>query len=204
MAHIRFVFVIGLMMLAAACDSVDVNINEPDRTPVARVVTLNMDGTMPDQDFIMDGARGSGSIVRSDLSGNESGFRYAFGNLRQSDEFLGVVGIVPGSDPGDAITTGSVSYMADYQLVRATGDNPVRVGGEIQLDASFGTGRIVGADDGFVVDGTFTGQTLGGSVTYDGISADLQGVVGEDRIVGAFAETVNDGFLIGGFMGEAE
>ena len=137
---------------------------------------------------------------------NTYGFRYAWGNVENSRDFLGVAGILPSSDPGDAITTGSVSYSADYELVRTRSGRTDDVqSGEVLLTADFasGSGTVEGRDGGFRVDGTFRGTDLDGTVTYDGVTADLEGVIGQDRVVGAFAGHDNRGVLVGGIAGRS-
>ena len=86
--------------------------------------------------------------------------------------------------------------------------------GSITLNADFATGRLTGGGTGqdggtsnlvlnnnlLTVDGTFAGSTLGGVVTYDGVSGPLRGLVGSDEVIGAFHGHTDSQVHAGGFI----
>lgn len=202
MARFHGVFFVGACIVVAGCDEVSVDIVGGGREPAARLVTLSDTGVIPDQNFTGTGVSGSDGIIRI-RDGDTSGFRYAYGSVANTNEFLGVAGFVPDPDVGDLITTGFVTYDAAYRLtlIEAT---TLSHDGDIDLIANFGTGRVTGADDGLVVNGTFAGDELDGSVSFGGVTAELDGAIGQDGIVGAFAGTGRNSVLVGGFLGDAD
>ncbi|MDX8355500.1 hypothetical protein [Cognatiyoonia sp. IB215182] len=209
MSFIRFGSVIGFACVTAmpACGS---SSSDGDSGPVvnpnptSQLVTLNPDNTIPDQNFSGLGASGSISVSYfSDPVLGSTGFAYAWGNVEGTDDFLGVAGIHATSTPGDAITTGAVTYDGRYDLLRVRGNVEDQQSGQIELTATFNSGRVTGSADGLEVNGTFSGNVtaMGGTVTFDGVTANMEGVVGQDRVVGAFAGDDADGILIGGIYG---
>lgn len=107
---------------------------------------------------------------------------------------LGVIGFItssPSSASGLATTdTGALTLVADFAKGTLTGA---------------GTGRdisssIVLSGNRLSVDGQFSGTALTGTVSYNGVSGPLAGVVGGTEAVGAFHGHSADQVHAGGFI----
>lgn len=86
---------------------------------------------------------------------------------------------------------GSIALTADLDAGTLTG-NGVGLNG--------GIGNIVLANNVLTVDGTFSGETLRGTVTYDGVSGPLRGLIGSDEVIGAFHGHTDRQVHAGGFI----
>ncbi|MEM8691564.1 MAG: hypothetical protein AAGG57_06725 [Pseudomonadota bacterium] len=172
---------------------------DPGFTPEAEIVTLNPDGSVPDQGFSGIGTNGDIEVFRNE-TGDRFGFRYQYGRVANSTRFRGVAGILPASDPGAVPTTATATYDAQYDLTYV-GNDVDRQSGNIALNADFNAGTVTGNAGGFAVNGTVTGTDLGGTASYRGVQADMRGVIGDRRVVGAFAGENANALLVGGLIG---
>jgi len=193
--------------LLAACSSSNDLVSGGGRidrglNPSASLITLNVDGSLPDQDFSENGTKGDFSLI-SDVNGRITGFAYQYGRKAGTDEFIGVAGIAPLSNPGPLPNAATATYTGDYALTYVDRDEVDTRRGTITLDADFSDGVLEGTAGGLNIDGSITGQIIGGSATYRGIDADLTGLIGSQRAVGAFAGDSNNALLVGGFNADA-
>lgn len=171
---------------------------DPGLTTKSQIITLNADGSLPET-----GIDENASLTVSNMT-NNGGFVYQIGRVAGTDEFLGVAGIAPNTRVGAAPTEASATYTGEYSLAYADRDEfSDAITGEITLDADFSTRRLTGQSGGLSVNGTITGQTLGGTASYRGVDADLTGRIGASRAVGAFAGHTKDAVLTGGFVANA-
>lgn len=77
------------------------------------------------------------------------------------------------------------------------------VDGDITLKARFGAGTLTGGGDGLSVDGKIAPDGLSGLVSYDGVEADLDGIIGEKSTVGIFYGGHAGRGIAGGFAAAA-
>ena len=196
---LRSVIILSAFGLVAACESTSISVGDGGREPTSRIVTLTASNELPDLNFTGLGRSGEGGIGRN-INGNTNGFRWAYGSVRGTNEFLGAAGFYREPEVGSEIATGSITYNARYQLAITSDSNPGR-SGDITLIASFDDKAVTGAADGLSVDGSFVGKDLNGSVRIGGVTADLDGALGTDGIVGAFAGHDRNHVLVGGFVG---
>lgn len=114
----------------------------------------------------------------------------------------------------DNITVPPLALNAQGQAVRtgATGfglalsSTPFQT---VDLAADFDAGTLTGGNSEISVAGQVSGAALGGSVTATpragtSISADLQGQIGSDGLVGAFAGRDADSVVVGGLVGQRQ
>lgn len=132
-----------------------------------------------------------------------------------------VSGIQSGANVGSAVGGGTVTYNARYKYgvvddvnrtsTFITGDRAHSSESSIALSADFGAGTLTGNTADLAVNGTISGQTLGGTVDVSHsiignapgtVTADLQGQIGSTGVIGAFAGKDNDTVVAGGFVGE--
>ena len=73
-------------------------------------------------------------------------------------------------------------------------------GGMITLTSDFDVGTLTGTSGLLSVNGTFAGQTVGGTVTYDGTSGPLAGRIGSSDVIGAFHGNDDSQVFGGGFF----
>ena len=125
--------------------------------------------------------------------------RSGFGNVSAPN--VGTASYVYGTTGGELIAaagfdrSGSLSaplssnatFSGTVRLgdVRESGSS--LVGDNITLNADFAASTLTGSSAVITVDGTFSGNELGGAVMYDGIEGELDGVISVDGAVGAFA-----------------
>ncbi|MEM6741162.1 MAG: hypothetical protein AAF646_13695 [Pseudomonadota bacterium] len=166
-------------------------------TPEARLITLNEDGSIPDQQIVEGSTSGSFSRIRT-INGRESGFAYQYGRVEGTDRFLGVAGIAPNTNPGPPPTEATASYTGVYALAYADRDGIEQRRGEITLEADFENGDLRGSAGGLAVDGEITGQIIDGTASYRNVDADMFGLIGSRRAVAAFAGDTGDALLVGG------
>ncbi len=147
-----------------------------------------------------------------DVDATGNGYGYIVG-IRDGNSFQGYAGIIPGSTVTAPPATGLATMTGTYEVVRIrdisldgnhlTGTPVYAVSAPVTLVANFGAGTLKGASTGpnplLTVDGTFSGQTLGGSVVYRGVSGSLTGLVGSDRAIGAFHGNNATDIYAGGF-----
>ena len=161
----------------------------------------------------------SGSDV-SGVTGNVYG--YQVGSV-PDDGLQGFAGIASGASVSAAPATGTATFNGDFELAvidyiitdgtRVSGQSSFDRGA-ITLTADFDTGRLTGGGTGLSgsvgnivlsnnvlnVDGQFTGQSLGGTVTYDGVSGPLRGLVGGNEVIGTFHGHTDSQVHAGGFI----
>ena len=140
-----------------------------------------------------------------------TGFVFHTGALPNGDGFLGEAGILPTSNVGALPVSGTIGYAGQYQVGLIenielsgnllTGTQDIE-NGSIFLTASIDEGTITGTSDNsaLVVNGTVSGGNIGGSVTYNGQSGDLDGIYGEDAAVGIFHGNNAETIFAGGFL----
>ena len=171
---------------------------DPGLTPESEVVQLRSDGTMPDQGY----AAGSSRVSRMrTTNGRTTGFQYQYGRVAGTDRYRGVAGFAPDSDVGGTPTVATASYTGDYDLTYV-GNDINRERGRITLEADFNASTLEGEAGGLRVDGTIAGQTVGGSASYRGVTADMKGLIGSDRVVAGFAGDGPRSVLVGGINAE--
>ena len=80
--------------------------------------------------------------------------------------------------------------------------------GDIALVADYGAGTIEGSAIGsfgtLTVNGTFSGTDIGGTATYDGKTASLDGLLGTQGAVGIFQGNADDWVMAGGFAADLD
>lgn len=183
----------------------------PDVTE-AGFQTPSADGTF-DTNFVEGGET---SLRSEDRSGN--GFAYTIGVT--DDSFLGqgypvinvLAGVLPTSRVSDTPTSGTATFVGTYEAVHLNlqfvdpeisiedAKALYREVGAISLDANFNAHTLTGHSGELVVDGTFSGAELAGTVTYEGFEGDLEGLMGGDGAVGVFVGEDLDEVLVGGFV----
>ncbi len=158
-----------------------------------------------------DAGGGFSTIIfadRGDFSGGQvNNISTSMGILEGTDEVFGVAGVNPGVNRGVEITAGTVDYSGVFNLDLGERDgNGFEINGDsglLDLTATFDTGTVTGMGTGdsgndLSVSGTFAGTGLGGSVTYGGVTAELDGIIGVNGITAAFAGNTDDAALVGG------
>lgn len=147
--------------------------------------------------------------------GSFSGYAIQTGAIPNEGLFA-VAGLLPNS----TVTTppsGTASYSGAYSLIEINNINIA--GGEIRgtpalrsepltLIANFANNKLV--DDGgsnLQVNGTVNGTDIGGTVRYNGVQGNLDGLIGGNRAIGAFhgegnvgPGTSDDYMYAGGFI----
>lgn len=148
----------------------------------------------------------------SDIELDGDGYAYRTGN-RPSGGFIGEAGIIPGTAVAAAPTSGIVVYSGTFELARITGINlsgntlygfSSYDGGALTLTGDFDTNTLSGSSGLLTVNGTIASGTLDGTVTYNGLTGPLDGVIGSDRAVGVFHGDSSSQIFAGGFMLDAE
>ncbi|MEM6497471.1 MAG: hypothetical protein AAF709_12185, partial [Pseudomonadota bacterium] len=146
--------------------------------------------------------RGNGSII-NEVNGRLSGFAYQYGRVEGTNRFLGVAGIVPTTDPGPLPTTATATYTGRYQLAYASQSRVEGRDGQITLKADFEDGELTGSAGLLEIEGTITGQIVGGTASYRDVEAEMFGLIGSERAVTAFAGDNDRAMLVGGINAEA-
>jgi len=161
-----------------------------------------------------------GDPTNSGFAGN--GYGYQVGAVT-NDGLQGFAGMVAGATvtpPSSTTATYNgrfeVAYI-DFILTSSDGQvsgNTTLDRGDINLQADFAAGTLVGGgtglDGGFTnfllnenqlsVDGKIEGTTLTGTVTYDGVSGPLSGLVGGNETIGVFHGHDDNNVIAGGFI----
>lgn len=129
-----------------------------------------------------------------------------------TSQVVGLAGIIPGTNVGPVIPSGRVVMGGAYSLTHAKEveetsgggiktlrtTRPVR--GPIILTADVAAGTVRGTAGDFTVNGTMSGTSLGGGVTYLGVLGKLTGAVGQRGLAGAFAGETADQVIAGGIV----
>ena len=129
---------------------------------------------------------------------------------------------VAGLFPGTSVTarpSGSASYSGVYNLIEiediAISDGEINgrrtlQSGDLTLLANFGSNTIVSAPGSdLAVNGSMVGTDLNGTVRYNGVTGNLDGLVGGNQAIGAFhgegnvgPGTQDDYMYAGGFIAD--
>lgn len=157
----------------------------------------------------------------SDLTGN--GYGYQVGSV-SNDGLQGFAGIVPGAAVEDAPINGFAEMNGTFEvgLIDFIFQNGTQVSGQTTFDrgditlfVDFTNNRVTGGGTGlggglstnFVldnnaleVDGRIEDGALTGTVTYDGVSGPLRGLVGANETIGAFHGHTDNQVHAGGFI----
>ena len=146
-------------------------------------------------------------VLRDGLPGE--GYAYEVGVNDRNNGFAAQSGILPDTDLGAPPASGTVDMAGTFEV--RTYENPrvideelrgdsLRRSQPITLTVDFSQGTITGAASGLSVDGEVRGSEIGGDVTFQGIEGDLNGLVGPDDTVGAFAGETDQKVFAGGFI----
>lgn len=73
------------------------------------------------------------------------------------------------------------------------------VSGPLTLDVDFQNKTLTSRDSDLSVDATFTGNTIAGTVSYDGLDGALAGGIGARQAIGVFSREEADSIYAGGF-----
>ncbi|WP_373635781.1 hypothetical protein [Yoonia sp. SS1-5] len=197
-----FAGVVTLSALAA-CDPVnDFRGIGAGTVPVAQSAALDPAGNLPDPGFGSTGVSGNVADL-AEIDGALTGYRFAYGRLDGTDQFLGQAGFASTSSVGAALVSGDVTYTGTYNLALIGEVEQIR-DGNITLLASLLDNTLTGSAGGLVVNGTFGATTaLDGTVSFGGVTADLDGAIGAERVVGAFAGDSASQVLVGGIVAAA-
>ncbi|MEC7763859.1 MAG: hypothetical protein VX874_18290 [Pseudomonadota bacterium] len=160
-------------------------------------------GTLNDTAVVTDDVQQFGDVYSDEIGGVS--YYTTLGNGRAE----AYAGIASGSNVGPELVSGTAVYLADYEIASISNlryyENELYGvssldGGTILLTADLSTMTLTGARGGFEVDGTISGGTVGGNVTYGGLQGDLRGLVGQQGVIGAFHANNGEMVYSGGFM----
>lgn len=160
---------------------------------------------------------GPDAEIPVDLENEQNGNVYnsmfggaAFVSGTNSSGARAYAGIIPDSNPGAVVTSGKVNYDTQYSVVgvenvssgNLVGDN-FAGNGTLTVVADFNAQTFNGANatETFAVEGVISGQDMTGTVTYKGLPGVVEGLVGEDAIIGAFHGSTLGTVFSGGFLG---
>lgn len=158
---------------------------------------------------------GFDEVFREDIfsDGGGNGWAYAIGGVPNKG-FFGKAGILPNTNLGAGPTSSTIRYSGVFGLammeeIRETDENYTGSSfedtGPMELTISFDSGSFEGSGSGFEGELTVSGKvdifedTLSGSAQYDGMKADLTGIVGFTDAIGVFHGSQKDRILVGGF-----
>lgn len=160
-------------------------------------------GTIRDTIVVTDDIQQSGDVFSQEVGGVT--YYTTLGNGRAE----AYAGIAAGSDVGPELTGGTATYLADYTVagianLRYYENELMGVStldsGKIILTADLADMSLTGTRGALDVDGTISGGTVGGNVTYAGLKGELQGLVGQQGVIGAFHGNSGKMVYSGGFM----
>ena len=207
----------GAISLLSACDAAGTNTPTQDALTTTEFRIPNADGS-----FNVNFRQSTLPQTYRTSSGSSSGYSFQAGSINEEGLFA-VAGILPGSFVTDPPRTGTAAYVGTYNLVTiddirfqtnaATGEReiigqPTLVAGNLTLLANFDDNRIYDNGAGSLdVEGTVNGKDIGGTVTYNGVQGNLDGLIGGNRAIGAFhgegnvgPGTDDDYMYAGGFI----
>jgi hypothetical protein len=188
----------GVMLLFSGCGATQENLT------TTRFVTPSPTGA------INIGLQDATSRVYTTSTDSRSGFAFQTGQI-ENEGLFAVAGLLPGSTV-TAAPSGSANYTGTYNLVAISGialtDDSIygfrrEESGSLALRANFGNGNVTSAPgSALIVNGNANGTVMRGTVTYQGVSGDLNGLIGGDRAIGAFHGEGNDDTYMyaGGFI----
>jgi len=199
---------VGLSM--AACNLTGGDISE------SRFATPSSSGTFsePGRDILRDsGLRSSttNNLVAYNITGAD------FEGFRATAGIASGASVTAPQDGGNATLSGRFDLVT-MQSITESGDRISGVSfgdfGNLTLVADFVDDTLTGSSTGFdagslntrlrnnpiSVDGTISGTTLSGTVTYNGVTGPLQGLVGGNEAIGAFHGNSDSQIHAGGFI----
>ncbi len=209
----RYAFAVLALVVLAACD------NSGAQTPVtvidqqallnereAQVTTISMFAT-PNFDGTFETDKPS-VVSRSYNDGGGTGYAFQLGG--QDTDFEAFAGVLRSSTVAALPTSGTAAMNGGWQLAQiGRSDGASRdfgeaalASGRITLNVNFEHGILSGTNEGFIVDGSFSGPQLSGSIFYNGRAATLTGLIGADKAIGAFHDANEDSALAGGFYAQ--
>ena len=147
-----------------------------------------------------------------------SGYAIQTGAIADEGLFA-VAGLLPAAIPTSRPSSGSVTYAGEYNLIEINdidivGDEiigfPQLRSGNLDLTANFNNGTLQSQPgSGLTVNGTVNGADIGGTVIYNGVAGNLDGLIGGKVVVGAFhgegnvgPGTQDDYMYAGGFIAD--
>lgn len=175
---------------------------EPDYTE-SEFVIPSASGTYVGELDIID------STVMTDGAGN--GFSYAIGfypAVGDTTSIKAIAGLLPGTSVTEVPTSGTASYHGVYGVAFVTDisvSSSILSGyageetGSITLNADFSAGTLKGSAGGLTVNGEFSGTDLNGTVEFNGLTGELDGLIGGDATIGVFHGNDDDDVFAGGF-----
>lgn len=180
--------------------------------PQARFLTPDKDGRINGN--LVNGPE-TQNFVRDDGTG--TGYATALGPTT-SDGLGGFAGILPDSQVVAPQTTGTITYEVIYDVKAFldiqfedgvyTYDSGIGDRDQIELVADFDAYTLTGSssDNEFTVNGTLsdTSDAISGSITWLDVDAELTGLAGSDKVVGAFQGSNSNSIIVGGFLGDAQ
>jgi len=157
------------------------------------------------------------NVITSPIDGDQ--FAYEVGAVR-GEGFQAYAGFLPGAEVVPPPTTGTATYNGAFFVgfmadVTRNDDEITGVAlediGAITMDIDFGGGTMTASGTGIVTEspffngnafnaeGTFTGTEMTGTVTYNGVSGPMQGMMGADEAMGVFHGLAENQVHAGGF-----
>ena len=135
------------------------------------------------------------------VNGPAGGYEYSL-DLDLSGTGRPETSILDGTDPGIAISSGTGQFSGFYSMAWANrGDDEVLLlTGPVALNVNFGTGTFASTSGTLPMNGTVSGTTMDGTVTFRGQPGDLDGLIGTRQAVGVFQSTGSNIFFAGGFI----
>lgn len=190
-------------------------------TPVKSLfVTPNADGSIQQANAFLGGATTEDPVI-SALTGN--GYSIHVG-ISPDNGIRGWAGVVPGAQvsaqpPSGTATMSGGFKVQSVEIFNATSNDIQTSGrffdsGELDLVADFDAMTLTGARRPRVINtptgplaqtpinvaGTFNGTELSGTVTYDGVTGPLSGIIGGNEAVGVFHGNSATQLHAGGFI----
>jgi len=137
-----------------------------------------------------------------------SGGGYAFSaTIDDSGTAMTNASILPGVVIRPAPIMGDGTYTGHFELEQITnisngaGDTS-SANGPLKLSVNFETGSVTTTEGALEVNGQISGNTLNGTVSYNGLEGDMQGNLGDRQIIGVFESTTSaENIYAGGFYG---
>lgn len=202
MNSVAFVSVAMLGACSATSTTVETDQGIPDgMVTLSNYSIPNADGSFSETpNFATTGTRGKGSDFRT-LNGAIGGYAFQYGTVEGTDEFLAVAGVARTTEVGRLTETGTVTYSGEYQFAYV-GETTITSRGDIVLEADFGSGTLTGSAANLNFDGDIAGRSVGGTATFNGVEADIRGVIGDTTAVAAFQGRTDDAVLVGGIFVE--
>ncbi|MEM9970781.1 MAG: hypothetical protein AAF762_06740 [Pseudomonadota bacterium] len=176
----------------------------------------------PNSSGVIGRTSGPGTVagsMTSTTTGNVLGYE---AGPDGDDKFQAFAGIASGATVTPPPAAGTATYTGTYEVAAvdfilrtitgASGTSYVDEG-SIALEADFGAGTLTGtgvstssnpdvSGNTLSVSGTFSGDVLTGTATYDGVAGPLSGLVGSDEVIGVFHGNSDRQVHAGGFIAD--